>query len=251
METEKKEQTFDLMELLYRFRRYWVILALCAMLVGGGAFLYTKLAITPLYEASCSLLVITRVDISENVTQDQLNSAETIIATYKQILLGRGFLSHVINKLGYNNGTMTVAELQKKVAVNTVTGTQIMSVAVRDPDPKRAARIASVIYEEAPDYIKAKGKIGAVEQVEAAQETKSPVYPSWKRNTAIGLLIGLLIPMAVIALQMFFENTYKSDADIRQDLDLPVLGVIPVMDFNKIAMEKEKEKRKEKGVDEG
>ena len=69
------------------------------------------------------------------------------------------------------------------------------------------------------------------------------MYPSWKRNTLLGLLIGLLLPMVIIALKMIFENTYKTDADIKLDLDLPVLGVIPAMDFSKVADDKDSKGR--------
>ena len=240
MENTKKEQTIDLMELLYRFRRYWVIIALCGLLAAGAAFVYTQVLITPLYQSTCGLIVITRVEANDNVTQDQLNSAETIAATYREILLGNGFLSFVKNKLSATDSGLSVATLQGEVSISTKTGTQLMTVAVRDPDPKRAARIANVIYNEAPDYVKEKAEIGAIKSIEPVQTSKNSVYPSWKRNTAIGFLIGVLIPMAVIALMMVFENTYKTDTDVKQDLDLPVLGVIPSMDFSKIAAENEK-----------
>ena len=240
MQTEKKDKFFDLMELLYRFRRYWIVIVVCAIVAGAGAFLYTKLAITPLYEATCRMIVITRVDANDNVTQDQLSSAETIIGTYKEILLGRGFLDHVLEKLNYSESEMNYTALRSRISVGTVTGTQLMHIAVRDPDPRRAARIAGVIYAEAPSYIKDKAKIGSCEAVEKVQAGANPVYPSWKRNTGLGILLGLLLPMAFITLKMVFENTYKTDADVKMDLDLPVLGVIPAMDFSRIADEKKK-----------
>ena len=244
METEKKEKFLDLMELLYRFRRYWIIIVICGILAAAGAFVYTKLGITPLYEASCRLIVITRVDANDNVTQDQLSSGETIIATYKEILLGRGFLERVRDKLGYSESEMSYAALRSRVSVANVSGTQIMQVSVRDPDANRAYRIADAIYSQAPGYIKDKAKIGASEQLEKPQMPTGTVYPNWKRNTAFGLLIGLVLPMVIITLKMVFENTYKTDADVKMDLDLPVLGVIPAMDFSRIVEDKEK---KEKG----
>ena len=244
METEKKEKLLDLMELLYRFRRYWIVIVVCGVLAAAGAFLYTKLGITPLYEANCRLIVITRVDANDNVTQDQLTSGETIIETYKEIILGRGFLDRVRAKLGYSEEKMPYTALRSRITVSNVTGTQIMSVAVRDPDANRAYRIADAIYSEATGYIKDKAKIGACEQLESPEKPTDTVYPSWKRNTALGLLAGLFLPMALIALKMVFENTYKTDTDVKMDLDLPVLGVIPAMDFSRITDDKDK---KEKG----
>ena len=37
--------------------------------------------------------------------------------------------------------------------------------------------------------------------------------------------------VAVVVIRVLLDNTYKSDADLRDDLGFPVLGVIPDLDI--------------------
>lgn len=228
METENKADSIDLMDLIMRFRRYWVMIVLCGFLFGGAAFAYCKFFVTPQYEASCRMIVITREDMSANVTQDQLSSAQGMIDTYTQIILGRDFLEKVIDEMGYSEEEMSYAAFRNKISISGVSSTQIMKIAVRDPDVNTAKAIARIIYATAPDYTKEKGRIGSLEQLDRVHAESKAVYPNVKRNTLLALLIGLLIPLGVITVQMLIENTYKTDADVKRDLNLPVLGVIPV-----------------------
>lgn len=230
MDTENRVGTIDLMELLTRFRRSWAVIALCGLLLAGAAFAYNTFLVTPQYEASCRMIVITREDASANVTQDQLSSAQGMIDTYSQIILGRDFLEQVMEASGYRANEISYETFKSKISISGVASTQIMKIAVRDPDANKAKEIANVIYAKAPAYTKEKGRIGSLEQLDRAYAGPSPVSPNVKRSMVLAFLVGLLIPMGVITVRTLFENTYKTDMDIKRDLDLPVLGVIPALD---------------------
>jgi capsular polysaccharide biosynthesis protein len=59
----------------------------------------------------------------------------------------------------------------------------------------------------------------------------SPVKPNPKLNTAIALMIGLMLFTLLAFVMEFLDNTLKNSEDIDNHLGLPVLGVIP--EFNK------------------
>lgn len=59
----------------------------------------------------------------------------------------------------------------------------------------------------------------------------SPVKPNTKMNTAIALLLGLMVFTLLAFVMEFLDNTLKDSEDISTHLGLPVLGVIP--EFNK------------------
>ena len=56
------------------------------------------------------------------------------------------------------------------------------------------------------------------------------VYPNVKKSTLLAFLIGCMIPAGLLVLLVLLENTYKTDTELKNDLDLPVLGVIPSLD---------------------
>jgi hypothetical protein len=54
------------------------------------------------------------------------------------------------------------------------------------------------------------------------------VAPSRKKYALAGFAAGFAVMCALFILKELLNNTYKTEADITKDLELPVLGVIPL-----------------------
>ena len=229
MTTENNQMSINLIEMLTRLKRYWAAILLCGFVLGIAGFAYSNFFVTPQYAASCRMIVTTREDVSDNVTTDQLTSAQQMINTYSEILLGRDYLEQIIDNLKLD---MTHQELKAKISISAAVDTQIMEISVRDASLKQAKRIASYIYQTGPVVAKEIVKIGSLDQAGRvyALNDGNPVSPNVKRTTVMGFLIGCVLPMAAIVLVMLFDNTYKTDVELRNDLGLPVLGIIPSID---------------------
>lgn len=229
MDNEKGQVSINLLELLDKLKRFWVVILLCGLICGAIGFVYTSYFVTPLYEANCRMIVTTREDANNNVTTDQLTSAQQMINTYTEILLGRDYLEQIIYDLKLD---MKYNQLRGKIGISAAVDTQIMEITVRDADIKQAKKIAVYIYNSAPTFTKEIVKIGSLDQAGSvyAVNDGSPVYPNVSRTSILGFLIGCIIPTGIIVLLVVFESTYKNDADLKNDLGLPVLGVIPSID---------------------
>ena len=70
---------------------------------------------------------------------------------------------------------------------------------------------------------------GGIEIVDTAQPGGSPVSPRTKFIGAIAGLVGLVMGLAMAFLAEYFENTYQSPEEAQAALDIPVLGIIPLM----------------------
>ncbi len=229
MAAENNQVSINLIEMLGRLRRFWLIILLCGLICGAACFAYTNFFVTPQYAASCRMIVTTREDANNNVTTDQLTSAQQMVNTYSEILLGRDYLEQIIDDLNLN---ITHQQLKAKISISAAVDTQIMEITVRDADIKQAKRIAQYIYGTGPVVAKEIVKIGSLDQAGSvyAVNDGAAVYPSVKRTTVLGIFVGCIIPMVVIILFILFENTYKTDSDLKNDLGLPVLGIIPSID---------------------
>jgi capsular exopolysaccharide synthesis family protein len=60
----------------------------------------------------------------------------------------------------------------------------------------------------------------------ASIETSLPISPLITLNLIIGLFLGLGIPVFVIAVGFYFDNTIKSKEDIEKETTIPVIGTI-------------------------
>lgn len=226
MEEKRMDQEYeiDLREIFFLLKRKGLVIIASALACALVGLLITMFFITPKYEASAKMIVNSRQEQTANITNDMINSAKNLVDTYSIIIKSDTVLDQVIEKLGLDIDYM---ELSKRVNVSAINSTQVMRVAVQDPDPEAARQIVSEITRIAPDIIKETVEAGSVKVISEARAGQAPVSPNKVKNTALAGLLGLIVSVAVIILQDMLNNTFKSDEDIRKYLDLAVLGVIP------------------------
>jgi chromosome segregation ATPase len=68
--------------------------------------------------------------------------------------------------------------------------------------------------------------------ISEANTNTSPVKPNKKLNVAIALVLGLMLFTLLAFILEYLDNTLKSPDDISRELDLPVLGIIPLKTEN-------------------
>lgn len=121
-------------------RRWWWVLLICPLLVGAGAYIVSS-AKTPIYRANM-ILVIDENQLSDVTSYNDILAAERRTRTYSHLATARPVLDETIQRLGL---TMQPEALAGKVSVNPVRDTQLITVAVTDTSPARAATIANTI----------------------------------------------------------------------------------------------------------
>jgi succinoglycan biosynthesis transport protein ExoP len=132
----------DLKQYLFLLRSYLWLLMLTAVLAGVAAFGVSKL-ITPVYQASTTLLI----DEAPGVNTSDYNSllaSERRARTYAQLLTEEPVLETTIQRLSLG---MDVETLKKRVKAEWVSNTQLIELQAEDTNPQQAARIANTIAE--------------------------------------------------------------------------------------------------------
>ena len=74
---------------------------------------------------------------------------------------------------------------------------------------------------------------GGIEITDTARPQSYPVSPRIKFIAAIAGLVGLVVGLGMAFLAEYFENTYQSPEEAREDLDIPLLGIIPLLKDHK------------------
>ena len=123
---------------------HWAwLLVLATILAGAAAYIVSK-QMTPIYQASTTILV-NGAPATQSTDYSSILSSERLTQTYSQLLTKQPILEGVIKRLGIN---IDVGVLKKMVQVQPVRDTQLIDVRVQDTDPDRAARIANAIFQE-------------------------------------------------------------------------------------------------------
>lgn len=217
---------FDLGELVYQCRRNLVKIIAVTIICALIAYIGTKVLITPTYSASADLIVNNQ-QIKENatITNQDLQASTLLVNTCSIILKSHVVLEKVIHDLDlpYSYGA-----LAGKVSVTAVGDTQVMRITVTDESSEQALRIVSALADIAPEAIMNAMDAGSVKTVDNAWTTGNPVGPNVRKNAVSGGMLGLVLCLVVIVLRMLYSNTFKTEADIREVLDSPILAIIPL-----------------------
>ncbi len=221
----------DLLEVAKALLHRWWALVLAVVIFGAAAFGYTYFLIDPLYQSS-TLLYVNNSDISLGATSftisnADLTAAQKLVNTYVVILKSRTALSEVIEEAGLN---YSYEELKDMISAAAVNSTEVFEVVVTSKDPAEAERIANTIANVLPEKIADIVSGSDVRIVDYAVIPSHRSSPSYTRNTAIGMLLGLVLSAAAVILAGMFDDNIRSEDYLAQAYpDIPLLAVIPDM----------------------
>lgn len=224
MKMDEREVEIDLLQLVKALWEKAAYIVVVTVIFGIIGFVGSSMFLTPVYEASAKMIVNTRKDDNQNVTNDQLNSAKNLVDTYAIIIRSRDVLNQVISELDLHT---SYGALASNVKVKAVNNTQVMQITVQGEDPVTALAVAKKILEIAPDILVEKVEAGSVKPVEQAYSSMQPVSPNNYKNGILVALFAFVFSCGIIVVGFLTDNTYKTDMDIYRDFELPILGVIP------------------------
>lgn len=128
----------ELREYYAIFRKWWWLLALCAVL-GAGAAYVVSVQMTPTYEASTLLMIGDTIDIV-NPTTGEMQTSEKLAQTYAELIKTRPILDATVAALNLPD--------TPNVTVSLVRNTQLMRITVADSIPERAAATADELARQ-------------------------------------------------------------------------------------------------------
>jgi len=226
------EETIELKELFLIIKKRMLLIAILGFtaLVLSGVLSFFVL--TPRYQTTTDLIVNSITDPNQ-ITNADIQTSLNLMNTYQVILRSPIILDQVSERLGLN---ISGSQLQGLITVSNQNNSQVLSVSVKHEDPSKARDIANEVAEVFRNEI---GDIMNVENVSIlarAELPTSPVEPRPTLNMAIGFLLGLMVGVGATFILEYLDTKVKTEQDIEQLLELPVLGVIPNMteeDFKK------------------
>ena len=230
-----EEDTIDLLELAKVIWKNILIIALIAALVGSAAFAYTAFMVSPQYQAKASLYVnnssFSLGSTSFSISNAELSASNSLVSVYIYILNSRTTMEDVIKEA---NLSYTPEELTKMVEAKGINSTGAFEVTVTSTDPAEAELIANTIARLLPDRIAEIVDGSSVRIVDYAIIPSHRSGPSMVKNTAIGILAGAFLSIAVVVLRFLLDDRSKAMIQSVDELraiypDIMVLAMIPDM----------------------
>ncbi|MEH6982437.1 YveK family protein [Priestia megaterium] len=219
------EETISLRNLFQVLRkRLWLII-LITIIAATVSVVISFFVLTPVYESKTQILVNQAKNDQQLYDNQTVQTNVQLISTYNDIIKSPAILDKVIKELKLDSSAQS---LSGQIQVTNAQNSQVAQIVVQDTSAKRATEIAnttaSVFKKEVP-------KIMNVDNVSVLSkatlgESASPVKPQPLMNIAIAVVVGLMLGVGLSFLLEYLDNTLKTEQDIENLLELPVMGVI-------------------------
>lgn len=217
------EIEIDLMELFHVLLKNAWVLILCLVLGAAVTFGGTKLFITPQYEATSMIYILSKSTSISSYLDVQLGQQLTV--DFETLATTRTVVENVINELELDT---TYEQLIDDITVENPSGTQILKIKVKNPDPVLAKDISNAMSEATANRIAEVMMTDKPTIADVAVTPDHPVSPSTKRNTAIGGLLGMLAAAAYLVIRALMDDTIVDKDDVTKYLGLTTLAAIPL-----------------------
>ena len=122
----------------------WLWLILLGTAVATGLSYYTSSSMSPIYQASTTVIVGQSLRNTNPNTQD-LWTSERLAQTYAEMIKRQPILQGVVDALGLG---IPYEWLREQIYVNLIANTQLMEIKVMDTDPLRARVIADELARQ-------------------------------------------------------------------------------------------------------
>lgn len=217
------EIEIDLMELFHVLVKNAWALILCLVLGAAVAFGGTKLFITPQYEATSMIYILSKSTSISSYLDVQLGQQLTV--DFETLATTRTVVETVINELELDT---TYEQLSNDITVENPSGTQILKIKVQNPDPVLAKDISNAMSEATANRIAEVMMTDKPTIADVAVTPEYPVSPSTAKNTVIGGILGLLAAAAFISIRALMDDTIVDKDDVTKYLGLTTLASIPL-----------------------
>lgn len=229
--------TIDLMELMYRLIGSWKLIVCMALIFAVAVGFCTAYLVTPLYEATSTIYVLSRRDSAINMSDLQIGTALT--QDYIKVFQMWEVHEEVISNL---NLSYTYEEISEMLRVTNDSNTRMLDITITSEDPNEAADIANEYAKVSSQYIADTMSTEKPSMMSVALVPANPVSPSMTKNVMIAFVLGAALAMGIVTVKMISDDTYKTAEDIRQYTGLVTLAMVPVAE--ETADEKSESKRR-------
>ncbi|WP_210127908.1 MULTISPECIES: Wzz/FepE/Etk N-terminal domain-containing protein [unclassified Staphylococcus] len=216
------ESTLDLTKILRILKnnlKLLIILPLVCLLISA---IVTLFFLDEEYQATTQVLVNQKESDSQMMAQEVQSNIQ-LVNTYSEIVKSPRILDKVSKEL---NRKYSASELSSMLTVTNQAESQLLNIDVvsksgKDSE-KVANKLAEVFSDEVPDIM----NVDNVSILSTADDTTKQVAPKTMINLVMGIVIGLIIALIIIFIKEIFDKRIKSETDVENELEIPVLGSI-------------------------
>jgi capsular polysaccharide biosynthesis protein len=138
---------------------------------------------------------------------------------------------------------LSLTKFTNMVTVTPDTSTNLLTITVTSTSPYWSSRVANALARTTVTRVAALTQQRSLAIADPAVPVFQPVSPKTSTNTAVALVLGLLVGGGLAFLIEYLDDTLRTEDDVRRALDLPVLGIVPVIEGDMVREAPKKDAR--------
>lgn len=204
-----------------------ILLTLLLLTITGGLI---GVAIPATYQVQTDILVnySTHINPNNELLTEELNMNQSLIDTYKYLLLS----NHILHKVNeFLKEPYDTYDWENNVRVESRENSQIISIVVQDSSSEKAAMVANSIatsFQQEVRNVMKMENVNILNEVSAIGDAEM-LKPPTSFYLILSISVGILVNIMFIILRETYFTMIDSEEQVRKYLDLSILGYIPFM----------------------
>ena len=219
---ENTEYEIDLREIFVLLLRH--IVSIIAFTVVGAivAGLISIYAITPMYQSTAEIYILTAQDSIVSLSDLQVGSS--LANDYEELIQSRPVVETVAENLDLD---MEYEALLGCLSISNPTNTRAIKITITYSDPVLAKEIANEFSSVSRKQISQIMQVAEPTVVQEAVAAKNQSSPNNVKNIMIGALLGMILTMGFIIVRYLLDDTLKNPDDVEKFIGLNTLAAVP------------------------
>lgn len=217
-----------LLELFGLIRRNIKLVVILPVVCGVLAAAFCWGFMSNVYTAETSIYALTttsdRSNVNQGITSSDINASQQLANDFAELAGNQQIQLKAASSLGMDN----LNGYSVKVVSHTTN--RVIKLDVTGKDPESCARIANALATEIGDTAVEVMGVEAVNVISKATTPEVASGPNRKMYLLVAILAGLFVAIALVVLKDMLNTTIRTDEDIDELLDLPVIGHMPIVD---------------------
>lgn len=213
-------EEISIRDLLATLQRGLLFLIIIPILVTTAAGVYYYKYTKNEYTAEAKLYVLIDYEDPTGDVRYDVTTSTSFAGDYQQLIKTHEVLSAAAEQLAVENLKAV------KIDVSALTNTRVINLTVTGTDPAFCMKVANTISQVFIEYLETITKQSIVSIASKALMPTEPSGPSRARNTAMALVVSLVLVAGVLIAIEMLNSTLRTSEDIEETLRIPVLARI-------------------------
>ena len=217
------EKSLNINEGLSILKKGFRLIIACTFIFTIIAGIFATVKMKPVYTATVKIFAGKNEEIQSNYSSNELNSYNTLINSYIEIIKTDDFMKKVIEK---GNLDMTSGQLMGGLGFATAQNAPILTISYTSGNAAISEKVVSTLASEFEVGVKEIILNTYTKTIESVKVVEK--LPAKGKVIFTGFMAGLIIGIALVLVIDYLDDSVTKREQLEKLLPIPVLGELPL-----------------------